>query len=169
MAVDWIRRKLGADPPRPSEPDREGEGEGEDSPERLRERIAEMVRLINRNAGELPAAAVVCARHLTDTLAEIVDTTAIRPLDIYAVISVGNTLKDYLPTTVQRYLAVPEEARDQPRAAGGTPTESLLAQLDALQTSASSVLIASQSQDVDALMSQGTFLATKFSGSDLDL
>lgn len=165
MPVDWLRRKLGADPPRPSAPD----PVAEDSPERLRERIAEMVRLINRNAGELPAAAVVRARLLTDTLGEIVDTTAIRPLDIYAVISVRNTLHDYLPTTVQRYLAVPAEAREVTRSSGGSPSESLLAQLDALGVSASSVLVASQNQDVDALMTQGSFLATKFSGSDLDL
>lgn len=165
MPVDWLRRKLGADAPHPAAPD----PVAEDSPERLRERIAEMVTLINRNAGEMPAAAVVRARRLTDTLGEIVDTTAIRPLDIYAVISVRNTLHDYLPTTLARYLAVPEDVRDVPRPAGGTPAESLLAQLDALQVSASSVLVAAQNQDVDALMTQGAFLATKFSGSDLDL
>ncbi len=38
-----------------------------------------------------------------------------------------------------------------------------------LQLSADAVLDAARNQDVDALMSQGTFLRTKFSGSDLDL
>ena len=42
-------------------------------------------------------------------------------------------------------------------------------QLDALQSSASATLVATRNQDVDALMTQGSFLSTKFSGSDLDL
>jgi hypothetical protein len=42
-------------------------------------------------------------------------------------------------------------------------------QLDALETSALGVLQAAQQQDVDALMTQGNFLRTKFSRSDLDL
>lgn len=161
----WLHRGQRPELSRPDPP----EHDGEDSPERLRERIAQAVRFINRNAGQLPGVAVVRARLLTDTLLEIVDTATVRPLDIYAVLSVGNTLEDYLPTTVQRYLAVPEVARDATRSGGRTPTESLLEQLDALQVSASSVLLASQNQDVDALMTQGAFLRTKFSGSDLDL
>ncbi len=165
MPVDWLRRKLGADPPRPNAPD----PAAADSPEQLGERIAEVVRLINRSSGEMPGAAVVRARRLTDTLQEIIDTAAIRPLDIYAVMSVRNTLKDYLPTTLQRYVAVPESARHVARTSGKTPVESLVEQLEALQVSASSVLVASQHQDVDSLMTQGAFLATKFSGSDLDL
>ena len=165
MPVDWLRRKLGADPPRPDAPD----PATQDSPEQLRKRVGEVVRLINRSSGELPGAAVVSARRLTDTLLEIVDTAAIRPLDIYAVILVRNTLDDYLPTSLQRYLAVPENARHVARASGATPAESLLAQFEALHVSASSVLVAAQNQDVDSLMSQGAFLATKFSGSDLDL
>lgn len=165
MPVDWLRRKLGADPPPPSAPD----PAAADSPEQLRERIADVVRHINRSSGDMPGAAVVRARRLTDTLQEIIDTAAIRPLDIYAVMSVRNTLNDYLPTTLQRYLAVPEGARHLERASGKTPAESLVEQLEALQVSASSVLVASQHQDVDSLMTQGSFLATKFSGSDLDL
>lgn len=163
--MNWFRRAQRAEPVGRPAP----EADPEDSPEWLSARVAEAVRLINRSAGQLPATAVVRARRLTDTLQEIVDTATTRPLDIYAVISVRNTLADYLPTTLQRYLAVPESARGVPRSSGRTPTASLLEQLDALQTSASSVLVASQNQDVDALMTQGAFLRTKFSGSDLDL
>ena len=42
-------------------------------------------------------------------------------------------------------------------------------QLDSLQPSADAVLVAAREQDVDALVSQGNFLRTKFTGSDLDL
>jgi hypothetical protein len=113
--------------------------------------------------------AVVAARQVTDVLAEIVDTSEVRPLDVYAVISVRSTVTDYLPTTVRTFLAVDESLVDVPRASGRTPAESLMEQLDALDTSALAVLEATQQQDVDALMTQGNFLRSKFSGSDLDL
>lgn len=141
----------------------------EDAPARLALRVADTVRLVNKQAGQLPTVAVVKARVLTDTLRQIVETSAVRELDVYAVLSLRGTLDDYLPTTLRRYLAVPEEQRNVPRAGGVTPTSSLLDQLDALQNAASLVLTASQNQDVDALMTQGSFLATKFSRSDLDL
>lgn len=164
--MSWLRRTLGGPDPAPDEhgPDTAG-----DTPEALRDALAGVIRLVNRNAGQLPGVAVVRARRLTDTLLEIIDTSAVRPLDVYAVITVRSTLGDYLPTTVQGYLAVPEEMRDIVRGTGLSPTTSLLEQLDALQTSALSVLAAAQNQDADALMTQGAFLRTKFSGSDLDL
>lgn len=162
--MEWLRRLKGENQPRPVAPQPD-----DDSPERLHEQIADLVRFVNRNAGQLPGGAVVRARLLTDILQAIVDTAAVRPLDVYTVISVRNTVADYLPTTLRRYLAVPEEARDAPRPAGGTPTESLLEQLEDLLTSAASVQIASQNSDADALMAQGAFLSTKFSRSDLAL
>ncbi|WP_157944010.1 hypothetical protein [Blastococcus atacamensis] len=125
--------------------------------------------MINASAGRLPLRAVVAARRITDVLAEIVDTSEIRPLDVYATISVRGAVGDYLPTTLRTYLAVDEDLVDVPRPSGTTPTQSLLEQLDALEGSAVAVLQATQAQDVDALMTQGSFLRTKFSGSDLDL
>jgi hypothetical protein len=126
-------------------------------------------RLINASAGRLPPRAVVAARRITDVLAEVVDTSDIRPLDVYATISVRGAVGDYLPTTLRSYLAVDEDLVDVPRPSGATPTQSLLEQLDALEGSAVAVLQATQAQDVDALMTQGSFLRTKFSGSDLDV
>jgi hypothetical protein len=76
---------------------------------------------------------------------------------------------DYLPTTVRAYLAVDEALVDVPRPSGRTPRESLMGQLEALEGAALGVLEAVRQQDVDALMTQGNFLRTKFSGSDLDL
>jgi hypothetical protein len=140
-----------------------------DSPDALRAAIAAVVRLINGSAGRLPLRAVVAARRITDVLTEVVDTSEVRPLDVYAVISVRSTATDYLPTTVRSFLAVDESLVDVPRPSGRTPVESLMEQLDALEDSATAVLKAAQEQDVDALMTQGSFLRTKFSGSDLDL
>jgi hypothetical protein len=145
------------------------ESDPADSPEALRAAIAAVNRLINSSAGRLPLAAVVAGRRITDVLAEVVDTSDVRPLDVYAVLSVRSAVTDYLPTTVKSFLAVDDELVDVPRASGRTPTQSLMEQLDALETSALGVLQAAQQQDVDALMTQGNFLRTKFSRSDLDL
>ena len=162
--MSWLRRALGNDDaPTPTPADQA------ETPEHLRAVLAEQVRAVNRSAGQLPGSAVVAVRRLTDTLGEIIDTSSVRRLDVYAVITVRSTLDDYLPTTLRRYLAVPEEQRSTVRAGGASPEASLLEQVGALQTSASRVLLAAQSQDVDALMTQGAFLRTKFSGSDLDL
>lgn len=150
-------------PPPGAEPD------AGDTPEGLRRSLRDIVKLVNANAGQLPGEAVVAARRVTDALNDIIDTSAVRPLDVYAVISVRGTLTDYLPTTLRSYLAVDENIRDTPRPSGRSPKESLLEQLAALETSACSVLLAARNQDADALLTQGTFLRTKFSGSDLDL
>jgi hypothetical protein len=163
--VSWLARLRGDDEPdeqEPPEPD-------EDSPEALQAAIDELVRFVNARAGGLPPAALVNARRLTDTLTEVVDSAQVRPLDVYAVISVRGVVGDYLPTTLRSYLALEPEVRDQPRGGGHSPTQSLLMQIDALQTSVSATLVATREQDADALMTQGRFLQTKFHRSDLDL
>ncbi len=163
--MNWLRRALGDDDPAPpaaSQP-------ADDSPEALHSSLADVVRDVNSSAGGLPAAAMVAIRQLTDTLDDVIDTSQGRPLDVYAAIMVRSTLDDYLPTTVRHYLAVPEDLRTRPRPDGHSPQQSLYEQIAAIQTSASQVLVAAQGSDVDALMTQGAFLRTKFSGSDLDL
>lgn len=145
------------------------ETDPEDTPDALHAAIAEVVRLVNASAGRLPLAAVVAARRITDVLAEVVDTSEVRPLDIHAAISVRATVTDYLPTTVRTFLAVDPSLVDIPRASGLTPARSLMEQLEALESSALVLLEATQQQDVDALTTQGNFLRTKFTRSDLDI
>lgn len=140
-----------------------------DSPQVLLQNMEDVIAFINRNAGRLPGIAVVSARCVIDTLRETIDTSEVRKLDVYAVMAVRGTLNDYLPTTLRSYLAVDTALLDTARGSGLTPSQSLLEQLDALQTSASATLVAARGQDADALITQGAFLRTKFSGSDLDL
>jgi hypothetical protein len=167
--MSWFRRAREAlAPPESAAPTPTSAPAG-DSPQELRGALAELVRFVNRGSGRLPAEAVVRARRITDTLGDLIDTSDVRELDVYTVLSVQNTLSDYLPTTLRSYLAVDEHLLDTPRATGRTPRQSLIEQLDALDTSASAMLVAARDQDADALMTQGNFLRTKFSGSDLDL
>ena len=140
-----------------------------DSEEVLRRALEDVITFINRNAGRLPGVAVVSARRVTDTLRETIDSNEVSPLDVYAVLAVRSTLNDYLPNTLRSYLGVDTALLETPRGSGRTPSQSLLEQLDALETSTSATLVAARGQDADALMTQGSFLRTKFSGSDLDL
>ena len=140
-----------------------------DDPATLRGDVAQLNRFVNQNSGRLPGESVVTARRVTDVLREVIDTSEIRPLDIYAVISVKGILQDYLPTTLRSFLALDQAQLTVPRPSGRTPIQSLQEQLDALLDAATSLLTAAHAQDADALLSQGSFLRTKFSGSDLDL
>jgi hypothetical protein len=158
----WFRRGREERP-------QESEPEQEDSPAALRESLDEMIDFINSHAGRLPGEGVVAARRVTDTLRSIIDTSDDGELDVYAIVSVKGVLKDYLPTTLRTYLALDPAATDVPGRSGRTPEDALLKQIESLFSAATEVLAAARAQDVDALETQGNFLRTKFSGSDLDL
>ncbi|MDQ6851450.1 MAG: hypothetical protein M3070_16220 [Actinomycetota bacterium] len=159
--MTWFRRAHEAVAPTDEDPD--------DSPEALLRSMFEQVREVNRHAGRLPNEAVVIARRLLDAVREVIETSSDRDLDIHAVVSLRGILGDYLPTTLRTYLALDPEIVDTPRPTGKTPSDALIEQLAVLWSSATDVLDATRAQDADALMSQGSFLRTKFSGSDLDL
>jgi hypothetical protein len=158
--TSWFRR--GQEPPPPPP-------EPEDSPAKLLAALFDLTRFINQNAGRLPVEAVVVARRITDTVREVIDTSAERELDVHAVIAVKGILSDYLPTTLRSYLALDPETTSTPRADGHAPADLLIEQIYSLWAPAADVLAAIRSRDVDALASQGNFLRTKFSRSDLDL
>lgn len=161
--VRWLRWWGDADEDAPA-PSAEPTADQVNNPEQILGRIVDAEHFVNQHSSRLPAAAVVKARWLTDTLREILDTSATRPLDIHAVLLVRNTVEDFLPTTLRSYLTLEASMRDRP-----APVPELLAQLDLLQEAASNILVAVRDQDRDALATQGNFLRTKFSGSDLDL
>jgi hypothetical protein len=169
--MTWFRRARPAptvDSP-PAPPDELPPADSGDDPATLRANLFALNRFVNQNSGALPGESVVTARRIGDVLREIIDTSEIRPLDIYAVVSVKGILNDYLPTTLRSFLALDDAQLDVPRPSGRTPVQSLQEQLEALLDAAGSVLSAAQDQDADALLTQGSFLRTKFSRSDLDL
>jgi len=160
--VTWFRRgREDAAPPPPEE--------DEDAPDELRRRLWELVQFINRNAGQLPVEAVVLARRVTDRIREVIETSADRPLDVYAVVQVNGVVNDYLPTTLRAYLALDPAVTGSAGPSGRTPREALREQLEALGDAADELYEAARAHDVDALFSQGNFLRTKFTRSDLDL
>jgi hypothetical protein len=140
-----------------------------DKPDALLATVFDLVREVNVNAGKLPAEGVVVARRVLDVVREVIETSGERDLDIHAVVSIRGMLDDYLPTTLRAYLAIDPAVVDVVRPSGRTPSQSFIEQLDVLWSSAMDLLDAIRAHDADALLSQGSFLRTKFSGSDLDL
>jgi len=160
--TSWFRRGRDDAPPAPPAPD-------PDAPEALLHRLWEQIQFVNRSSGSLPNDAIVVARRITDTLREVIDTAKDRALDAHAVAQVNGIVGDYLPTTLRTYLALDPSVTDKPLATGRTPRAALVEQLDALMTAASELLSATRDNDVNMLLSQGSFLRTKFTRSDLDL
>jgi hypothetical protein len=161
--MTWFRR--GHDTP-PAEPQPE---EDNDSPDKLRLRLWELVQFINRNAGKLPVEAVVVGRQVTDTIRELIETSNDRELDVYAVVSINGIVGDYLPTTLRTYLNLDPAITERAGPSGRTPREALREQVESLALAADELFQATQAHDADRLFSQGNFLRTKFTRSDLDL
>ena len=158
--------RRGHDDPSPST---DSAGDANDSPEELGKRLWAQVQFINSQAGRLPVDAVVLAREITDTVREVIATSADRELDVYAVVSINGIVGDYLPTTLHAYLALDPDITDRAGQSGRTPKQALREQLESLADAADEMLQAARAHDVDALFSQGNFLRTKFTRSDLDL
>jgi hypothetical protein len=161
--MTWFRRG------RNDDHDRDEQQPDDDSPEQLRLRLWERITYINANAGRLPVEAVVGARDVTDTVGEVIDSAGDGELDVYAVVTINGILGDYLPTTLSTYLSLDPALTSQPGPSGRTPRAALQEQIGSLTTAADDLLAASRAHDVDALFSQGSFLRTKFTRSDLDL
>ena len=140
-----------------------------DKPEALLASLFALIREVNASAGRLPVEGVVVARRVLDVVREVIEISSERELDGRAVVSIRGMLEDYLPTTLHAYLAIDPSVVDQQRPSGRTPAQSFIEQLDVLWASAMDLLEAARAHDADALLSQGSFLRTKFSGSDLDL
>jgi predicted oxidoreductase len=168
--VSWFRRGPDHPPaPEPTQPVDPAAPGVEDSPDALRRRLWALVQFINHSAGRLPVDVVVVAREITDTVREVIDTSVDHDLDIYAVVQVNGIIGDYLPTTLRSYLALDPALTEHIGPSGRTPSAALREQVDSLALAADELLEATRAQDVDQLFTQGNFLRTKFTRSDLDL
>jgi predicted oxidoreductase len=164
-----FRRGHDEPPAPPSDAARGAAGDAEDSPEQLSQRLWSLVQFINHSAGQLPVDAVVLAREITDTVREVIATSADRDLDVYAVVQINGIVGDYLPTTLRAYLALDPAITEREGPSGRTPRTALREQLESLADAADEMLQATHAHDVDALFTQGNFLRTKYTRSDLDL
>lgn len=164
MALSWLRRPPAAPPPAPVPADELGP---------LRERLRETVVRANRAAGRLPVGVVPQVRAIEDVLVELLDVLAARPTTTGSAqerYALEATITDYLPTSLETYLALPPAfAQSHRTPEGRTPGEELLEQLVLLEAAVRELALAVYSGDAEHLATQGRFLQTKFSRSDLDL
>lgn len=163
--MSLFRRGHDEQPPPAPQPD----PDAADKPDALLRKQWELVQFINRSAGKLPVEAVVVSRGITDTIRAVIDTAEERELDVYAVVSINGIVGDYLPTTLRTYLQLDPALTTQVGPSGRTPRAALREQLDSLADAAGDLLEATRAHDVDAIFTQGNFLRTKFTRSDLDL
>lgn len=163
--MTWFRR--GNEPPPASQP--LPQDPPADTVAVLLQGVYQLVNVINQNAGRLPVEAVVAARRVTDLVRELIETAGERELDVYAEVAITGIVTDYLPTTLHAYLALDPGLAEVARPSGRTPRDSLIAQLDSLGESAADLLDATRARDADAVLTQGAFLRTKFTRSELDL
>ncbi|MDQ6839318.1 MAG: hypothetical protein M3137_13575 [Actinomycetota bacterium] len=169
----WFQREQGHQPA-PQQP------RGEDDVEVLSRKLDALDRRINASAGRLPLAAVPQCRRITDMLRTALGAPgtggnvtwandADRSLDVRARQLIAGMAGDYLPTTLSSFLALDPATASTAGRSGRSPAEGLLDQLAVLEASTWDLLTAVHNEDVDSLTTQGSFLTTKFSRSDLDL
>lgn len=138
----------------------------------LRDALRALVRRVNASAGRLPVGAVPDIRDITDQLDRLLDHAQRNPgaVDTYALMTLSATIGDYLPTSIDRFLALPHDFVTTHRNNDGeTPEEELLSHLVLLNQGVGELATAIFSGDAQRLESQGRFLDTKFARSDLDL
>ncbi len=164
-----LRRLLGREP----EPPRPAPATPEDEVARLRARLREVVVRTNRAAGRLPVGVVPAVRAIEDQLRELLDhADATRGSTVSSAerFALAATVEDYLPSSLDAFLALPPEfAATHRTAQGRSPGEELQEQLRLLDTAVRDLALAVYSGDAERLSTQGRFLQTKFSRSDLEL
>lgn len=120
-----------------------------------------------RVAGRLPDAGVQAVRRIVDLLLDTLPRVTGRPEQE---VLVRRTATIYLPETLRAYAALPADWAASHRLSNGlTAADALLAQLADLEAAAGRMRDAAVTDDADALLANGRFLADRFAVSSLDL
>jgi hypothetical protein len=166
MVLDRLLGRGGNAPAQPA-----GPAGPDDSPAALARELDALIARINAASGRLPTAATVQARRLTDLVQEMLShqEKSAAP-NVNETILITSTVRDYVPTSLDAYLALPAAFLATHRTAtGATPDDELLLQLQLLESGIRDTVEAIWAGNAQKLESQGRFLQTKFSRSDLDL
>ncbi|MFC8596839.1 hypothetical protein [Isoptericola sp. NPDC057191] len=136
----------------------------DDDPAALLAQVGVVECEIDRLGGVLPAEGTVLARLVTDGARQVLRSAHEDRLDIHGRVALNALLRDYLPTTLTRYVSARRAGGD----AGAAAWDAQLAdQLEAMRESVQQSLAAVLDDDVRGLEAQGIFLRTKFAGADL--
>ncbi len=136
----------------------------------LADRLTTLVRTVNRNGGKMPEGGVPGVRAIEDVLRPLLTYLAANPPTEQELIPVRATLTDYLPTTLEVFLALPKDfAHTHRNRSGRTPATELVEQLHLLEAGVVEYAQSIYAGDAQQLSNQGRFLQTKFGKTDLTL
>lgn len=156
--------------PAPAATEPAGPTNRRDEVDELARRLTEIVRQANRNGAKMPEGGVPGVRAIEDRLRPLLTYLAAHPPTEEELIPVRATLTDYLPTTLDTFLALPTEfARTHRNRAGRSPAEELVEQLGLLESGVEEYAQSIYAGDAQQLSNQGRFLQTKFGKTDLTL
>jgi hypothetical protein len=120
-----------------------------------------------RLTGRVPDDVVAAVRRIADLL---VDTLPRVAGSLQQEQTVLRTATDYLPRTLQAYVALPGQWATSHRLPdGGTPLTALQAQLALLEQAVTRMRDAAVTADASALLANGAFLADRFAVSSLEV
>jgi hypothetical protein len=118
---------------------------------------------VQMTGGRLPADVQVRVVEIRREIIELLPRTAAFPLGSEDLYVIERTATDYLPATLQAYLAVPEaSATTQLPQVGKTPLELLREQVQMLDDRLDEITEAVRTQDADQLVANGRFLEERF-------
>ena len=137
--------------------------------ERMAEELESIRWTARRAGGTLPVAALPMLGLIEDELGPLVEYLIDHPPNVDEEIAVEALLTDYLPTTLRAYMGLNRQIAMKARSDGRTPGDELLDQLALLGGAARELSASVYAHDAEQLATQGRFLGTKFSRSDLAL
>jgi hypothetical protein len=116
-----------------------------------------------RTRGRVPVPVEVRVRRITTTIGEALPFVDALPPGGRARFSLAHTATDYLPTTLDAYLALPRPYAEQQIVANGKTAAALLCdQLDVLVAQVDELVDGIHRADADRLLVNGRFLGDRF-------
>ncbi len=140
----------------------------------IRQQLVTVIRRVRSSSGRLPPAAVVRARDVGDAVAQLVRELERRrsigaSIDALVVATLESTVNDYLPTSVDSFLAVADLSTVGDDAGRRRAEDQLCAQLELLSNGVQELVESVRSGAANPLDVHGRFLETKFGKTDLSL
>jgi hypothetical protein len=118
---------------------------------------------VQMTSGRLPSEIQLIVAEIRREIIELLPRTRAFPLGSEDLYVIERTATDYLPTTLQAYLTLPDAyARTQVLEGGRTPLQLLREQLQLLDDRLDEIADAVRQQDSDRLLANGRFLEERF-------
>jgi hypothetical protein len=134
----------------------------------LQQELAGIVRQANADGGRLPPGAVPTVRDIDDVLRPLLQYIELQSASEEEMRHLTAIIRDYLPTALGDFVALPTQYAERPGVTGTTPADDLVRQLILLDEGANELQDVVYTGDAAQLAIQARFLDAKFRRSDLD-